>query len=85
MKVGLPDDLGPQMTDSFAKAKSTHRDSGLALARPVQSRGLAQRDSVIVVINMSSVTIPSMPDAIRRIADSSERQLAWEFFVFVEV
>jgi hypothetical protein len=31
---------------------------------------------------MSSVTAPSMPDAIRRIADSSDRQLAWQFFVF---
>jgi len=31
---------------------------------------------------MSVVTTPPMPEAIRRIADSSDRQLAWQFFVF---
>jgi hypothetical protein len=31
---------------------------------------------------MSNVDTPPMPDAIRRIADSTDRQLAWQFFVF---
>jgi hypothetical protein len=31
---------------------------------------------------MPSLTKPSMPDAIRRIADSGDRQLAWQFFIF---
>src|SRR6267142_326743 len=31
---------------------------------------------------MSEVTTPPMPEAIRRIANSSDRQLAWQFFVF---
>lgn len=31
---------------------------------------------------MADVPSPSMPDAIRRIADSGDRQLAWQFFVF---
>jgi hypothetical protein len=40
------------------------------------------RNGGIVAANMPEVVTPSMPDAIRRIADRGDRQLAWQFFVF---